>query len=278
MSKPVTLLQLDDADVLLKRVASNFEKHGDAAVPVLDITWETIVTPAVMVGLLGEYCDRTLFNSKGELQEPAELFKHTKMPLEYDEDLVAQYVCFKLSDNIEREFGEEPDEGEDPQPSQLCPITKICYEQKLGGGIWLSACTRIRPRDAAENWAFLEHQGRHACLTVADSAIKVGNGKQQPLPLNGGGRSEPAPAAPNTDTCGPAQNASPANGGAERSADAGGESAPASKPEPSREPARAAQNDCAKPGSYEDIGPETRKELERAKSRRGRRPIDGRSH
>lgn len=277
--KTVTPLQLDDVDVLFKRVAGNFEKHGDTPVPVLDITWEAVVPPAVMTGLLGAYCERVLFNSKGELLEPSEVFKRSTMPVPIEEDLVAQFVSFTLSDNIVREFGEEPDEGEDPAPSQLCPITKIQYEPKLGGGVWLGATTRIRPRDASELWAFLEHQGRHARLTISDSAIKVGNGKQQSLPLNGGGRAEPGPgfaaaraAASSTDTCEPAQNASPANDGAERSADAGGESAPASKQEPPKEPAPSAKNGHA----LDDIGPKTREEIERHAKRRGARPIDGR--
>ena len=60
-SKSVISLQLEGADVLLKRVASNFERHGEESVPVLDITWETMVPPATMVGLLGERCERVLF-------------------------------------------------------------------------------------------------------------------------------------------------------------------------------------------------------------------------
>lgn len=182
-SKPVIPLQLDNQDVLLKRVSGNFEKHGDDPVPVLDIAWEAIVPPAVMVGLLGECCDRVLFNTKGDLVEPSEVFKRSDMPVPIAEDLVAQFVRFVLSDNIEREFGEEPDEGDEAKPSQVCPITKLAYEPKVGGGVWLGGSVRIRPGDASEYWAFLEHQGRHAKLTIADSAIKVGNGKQQQLPL-----------------------------------------------------------------------------------------------
>jgi hypothetical protein len=258
-SKPVTPLQLDAVDVLMKRVASNFEKHGEENVPVLDITWEAVVPPETMVGLLGPYCDRTLFNRKGELLEPTEVFKRSTMPVPIEEDLVAQYACFVLSDNIEREFGEEPDEGEEAQPSQLCPITKLQYEPKLGGAVWLGGSIRIRPGDALEHWAFLEHQGRHAKLTIADSAIKVGNGKQQSLPLNGGGRAAPA-EPPHRDEAGPQEN-----GGESASAPAAGE--------PAKSNTQALKTDAEKLG---EIGPKTRAEVEAAQSRRSRRAIDGR--
>lgn len=277
-----TLLQLTAADVLLKGVTTNHEKHGDDFVPVLDVKCETMVPPDAMAGLLGEYCDRTLFNAKGELREPADVFKHTELPLPYGEDLVAQHVSFTLSDNIERSFGEEPEEGDEAKPSQVCQISGIRYEPKVGGLVWLGFSVRLRPRDAQEVWAFLEHRGRHGKLTIAESAIQVGKGRQQQLPLTQPGEgfaaargaatngAHPVPDEQNTDTRGPAQVPAddPGNGAA-----AGGESAPAPNSEPSREPARAAQNGHA----LDDIGPKTRAEIENHAKRRNSRVIDGRS-
>jgi|GEM_PF-2388957 len=274
-SKPVIPLQLTGEDVLLKRVAGNFERHGDDHVPVLDITCEAVVPPAVMVGLLGTYCDRTLFNLKGELPEPADVFKHTDMPLPLEQDLVAQFVSFTLSDNIEREFGEQPEEGDDPAPSQLCPITNIRYEPKVGGCVWLGFSIRIRPRDGAEYWAFLEHQQRHAKLTIADSAIKVGNGKQQSLPLNGGGRPEPAMDSADQD------ESTPANYDQRSTIENGDGTTTELKSGKEIDDAMLAENPGGETmgssgSSLEEIGPETRKAIEQAKNRRRRRPIDGR--
>lgn len=277
--KPTSPLQLENQDVLLKRVASNFEKHGDESVPVLDITWEAIVPPATMIGLLGAYCERVLFNANGSVLEPSEVFKRSSLPIAIEEDLIAQHVAFTLSDNIEREFGEEPDEGEDATPSQLCPVTKLAYEPKYGGGVWLGGCVRIRPGDALEHWAFLEHQGRHAKLTIADSAIKVGNGKQQSLPLT-------QPAQP---------GAGFAAGAAARASVSPQDSAPAREPadEPSATPVTAGEGvggETSAPPSEatpDARSPEDLAKFESAakaqadaftKGRRGRNVIDGRGN
>lgn len=270
--KPVIPLQLDNQDVLLKRVSGNFEKHGEESVPVLDIAWEAIVSPATMVGLLGAYCERVLFNAKGELLEPSEVFQRSDMPVPIAQDLIAQHVAFTLSDNVVREFGEEPEEGDEAAPSQLCPITNLRYEPKTGGGIWLGGTTRIRPRDAGEYWAFLEHQGRHAKLTIDDSAIKVGNGKQQSLPLPQPGEGFAAGAAARASSSAPSPDSAPAREPADEMSATPVTAGEAVGGETSA-PASAARDEKF----ASEIGPETQRELERAKNRRGARPIDGRS-
>lgn len=186
MSKPerISPLALESVDVLLKRVSSNFERHGDEHVPVLDIACECAVPFATVESLLGKYADRGLFEKKKDILQPASwLAENFELPLHYTADLQASYVAFVLSDKAVREFGEEPDEGEEAKPHQLCPITKITAAPLVGGTVHLTFTLRIRPNNAKEIWAFMEHHQRHATLTIDDSSVKVRNSKQGELPL-----------------------------------------------------------------------------------------------
>lgn len=183
VEKTASPLVLDEVDALLKRVSSNYEKHGDEHVPVLDIACETEVPCEVLEPLLGKYFERSLFESKKGVQQPAAwLVGNVDLPLPYIHLLQTTAVTFVLSDDVSREFGEEPNEGEEATSKQQCPISKITFEPRVGGVMRLSFSVRIRPKTKHEVWAFMQHHQRHAKLSISNSSIKRTE-KQAELPL-----------------------------------------------------------------------------------------------
>lgn len=259
--KPVSAFELDSLEVKLGKISNNIEMHGTEEVIAYDVPFEGLVPPKQLEGLLGEYCDRTMFNTKAELVEPSELFKHTAMPLSYDESLTAKHVRLVLSDNVARDFGGETEDDEGNSRAQLCPISKLRYEPKPGGLVWIAGSIRLRPSDEAESWALLQHQHRSAKLSVSETAIALKKGaKQQELALS-------SPEQPSAAAAGD-EPASPVNSG-EASADSAA-SLPAAD-----EPNRAMGEGMA------SIGPKTRAEIAKhaeRTSRRGRRSTGANAH
>lgn len=180
---PPNKLAFELQAIRIDGIGTNYERHGEELVIAHDVRVHVQLVPALCVQLLGEYCDRTLFNTRKDgVIEPTEVFRNSKLPIDYDEDLDAECVTFVLSDGVEREF-------------ENCPISAIKYAPAgTGGVVDLFFNVRTRPADEHESWAFLEHHKRPARMSISSSHVKLKkNPKQSELPLNQGGNTEQQP-------------------------------------------------------------------------------------
>lgn len=262
----VSPLALDSAICRMGKYSNNTEMHGEEFARGWKVPFESVMLDVEQLRALFDdpHVDRAWFNDKKGLKEPMPWVRKDvqRYPDKFDKAAVGIEVS-----------GDRVLEFEDciVQIDELVPQTGGLTKTKLS--------VYLHPDDKQMLQIDL-HQHREVKLSIADAAVMLKkNSGQKDLPLEGGGAKGDAGGADGKEKAGSAETPPGYAEGRTIETRDGAKTQLRSAKEIddemlARNAEKAAKNGDQKFG--EDIGPQTRAEIEKHAKRRGVRVIDGR--
>lgn len=184
MTNPLTL---DNARGLMRKISINV-LNKDANYTLFTIPVEGVpLTAEQLDSFMGEYTFRSWYEQKkdGSWHPMGWWSKRDNGDFQVDERFACELAKVVVSGDQELEFeAQESDEDDDDDAaSPAARITNVVLTPKAGGTTLLAFHMQVRPGIGKTNLALQEHQFRHVSITLGESSVVVGKGKQQSLPL-----------------------------------------------------------------------------------------------